>query len=247
MIDQLLKRNINNQYPELTGQLHLSLWGRVHTPPKSNSEPQPSTPETPRYAIDVEVLDETGESYQEPLILKDVPLPATGSGDQRGVFAFPQAGTIVELGFVYGLPNRPFIRSIFIEEKLIPALNTTDVLIQRDDNNFYRFDQEDNLTEHCKKIATRIADVQQRLEVKEEGTVWVGNESINIVRVLDDLIQLTQRIATTLASHTHGYTDDGKPATTKAPDQAGDFSGQGSSAGGLHDEIMGMVAKPNSG
>jgi len=74
-------------------------------------------------------------------------------------------------------------------------------------------------------VAERWAKLKQSLLLKDGGTVWLGNESSNVLRILDELIKVTRVIASTAASHTHEYTDNGTKLKIKVPDQASDFNG----------------------
>ena len=80
-------------------------------------------------------------------------------------------------------------------------------------------------------------DLKQRIKVKDGGKVWLGSESVNVLQILSDLIQVVADIANTTSSHTHPYTDNGSPMNTQAPNQSGAFSGQKSSANGLTGQL----------
>jgi hypothetical protein len=57
--------------------------------------------------VDLRVLDEHDQPDSLFPVFKSVPLPAFCAVLERDVFGFPEPGTIVELAFAYGLPNKP--------------------------------------------------------------------------------------------------------------------------------------------
>ena len=73
-------------------------------------------------------------------------------------------------------------------------------------------------------------DLKQRIKVKDGGKVWLGSESVNVLQILSDLIQVVADIANTASSHTHPYTDNGSTMNTRAPNQSGNFDAQQGSA-----------------
>jgi hypothetical protein len=241
MLEKIVKRIVRRLFPELTGGLHLSLWGQVINAPVPITEAMESTDEQPGYCVDVQLLGANGKPDTAMPLMEKVPLPVTGIGAERGLFAFPQPGALVELGFVMGLPHRPFIRSVFARGELLPKLGAADVLLAQDAANYYRIDDKGNINEQCQAVAERFAKLKQRLVVKDGGTVWLGNESSNVLRILDELIKVTSAIANTAATHIHEYTDNGTKLKTKAPDQAGEFSGQKSDADKLDSELAPIV------
>jgi len=241
MLEKIIKRLIKRLYPELTGGLHLPLWGQVINEPVSIEAAAESTDKEPGYCVDVQLLDAAGKPDEKMPLMEKVPLPLHGAGGERGFLAFPQPGALVELGFVMGLPHRPFIRSVFARGAKLPVLGAQDALIAKDAANFYRIDSNNNISEQCEAMAERFADLKQRVVVKDGGTVWLGNESSNVLRILDDLVKVVSAIADTASSHTHEYTDNGSPLNTKVPNQAGDFSGQKGDADSLDSELAPIV------
>lgn len=239
MLEATIKRIVKRLYPELTGGLHLPQWGEVINEPVPINAAAISSEDDPRYCVDVQLLNADGKHDAAMPIMQKVPLPATGSGDQRGVFIFPRPGAIVELGFIMGMPHRPFIRSIFVRNQIMPTLGTTDALMIKDEFNYYRIDGDNNdILEKCQRIAERFADVKQRVIVKDGGKVWLGNETSNVLRILDDLINLVSDIANTAASHTHTGDSGGN---TSPPNQAATFSNQADSADTLDTELAPIV------
>ncbi|MCX2834444.1 hypothetical protein [Microbulbifer thermotolerans] len=333
-MDQAVARLIDRKRPELASRLHLPLLAKVVAISDPPQQPELSEEFRPRYAVDVQLLTEQGEVDEEFPIFRSVPLPLHYAGAERGSFAFPEPGTVVELAFAYGLPDQPFIRTVLSRGTSVPALDREESLWQQNesvrqkvdagghwqrethgdiresslrrvlvaaellaeyDNEHRRVGQHsveevagakiiealgalrllsggsvnlsalDNLNlttttdinstaardqktcvgndlrEQVGNIAERVARLKQVLKVEAGGTIWVGSDSTNVLRVLEELIKVVADIAQTSANHTHEYTDDGSLLKTKIPDQAGDFSGQSEDADSLMGELAPMV------
>ena len=84
-------------------------------------------------------------------------------------------------------------------------------------------------------------DLKQRIKVKDGGKVWLGSESVNVLQILSDLIQVVADIANTASSHTHPYTDNGSPMNTQMPNQSSIFSGQQVGAQELKEQLDPIV------
>jgi hypothetical protein len=238
MLEETIKRIVKRLWPELTGDLHLPQWGRVVNVHAIEAAAA-STASEPRYCIDLQVLDKQGNDDTAVQVLTKVPLPGTGAGDQRGVFCYPKVGALVELGFILGQPNKPFIRTVLVEGVTLPALQDNDALLSKDANNSYRIDSQDNIAERCQAIAERIAKTKQRLVVEDGGKVWVGDETDNVLTLLSGLMAEVIAIANALASHKHTGVTAG-PTTTGTPDNAASYTSASSNTGGLKTTLDGI-------
>lgn len=317
-MDEQIKRITDRAHPELPSRLHLPLFARVEAISDPLQKEQLSERFRPRYAVDLQVLKETGEPDELLPVFRSVPLPANMAGIERGTYGFPEPGTLVELAFAYGLPDRPFIRTVLTEGLGVPPVAPGETVIQAapgvhqradaagnwdrrtnadilDDclryvlvcysstetvSEFYRkvrqnsteevlgvktiealgalkllsagtlnigavdnlnittaSDQNNTVGRDIKQRVGNILDslavAKQLLKVQDGGTVWLGSEAVNVLKILSDLIQVVADVANTSANHVHEYTDNGSPLKTKKPDQEGDFSGQKGSADGL--------------
>ncbi|MGH1373777.1 MAG: hypothetical protein ACRBBW_17175 [Cellvibrionaceae bacterium] len=224
MIESTIKRIVKRLWPELTGDLHLPQWGRIVTV-HAIKAPETSTPFEPLYCLDIQPLNSQGRPAAKVPVFEKVPLPATGAGDQRGVYCLPKAGSLVEFGFILGNPSKPFIRSVLVEGVKLPNLGTDDVLLSKDQENYYRIDSDDNISEECQAIADRIAKTKQRLTVKNGGKMWLGNESDNALGLLSDLMAVVISMGDALASHKHG--------SSTTANNSGTYSSASSNAGAL--------------
>ena len=167
------------------------------------------------------------------------PSPPPARETSAAYICYPKIGALVELGFILGQPNKPFIRTVLIEGATVPALQANDVLLSKDASNHYRIDSQNNIAEHCQAVAERIAAARQRLIVENGGTVWVGNESDNVLQLLSDLMGEVIAIANALAVHTHGGVQTGG-GSTAAPNNAGTYLDSGEAVNGLKGTLDGI-------
>lgn len=242
-----VKKWLFQLHPELSSRSHLLQWARVTAISDPPEKGEQNAPERPFYAVDIQPLD--AQLKPKGFEFKGVPLPLPSAGNSRGLFGFPEIGALVTYGFVDGSPAHPIITNVYGLGFTLPDLAAKELLWQQEEGVNQRCDSEGNwitetpknLNESVGEVAERIAKLKQCLVVNDGGTVWVGSESVNLVRVLDDLCQVVQQVASTAASHTHEYTDDGAPMSTQPPEQARDFKKQGKSAQKLHTDASPLV------
>jgi len=139
-IDSIVMR----KNPELAGDYHLPMFARVEAVSDPITTPSLSEQFRPRYAVDLRVLDETDNP--DPLfpLLRSVPLPAFCGGLERGVFGFPNPGAIVELAFAYGLPSKPFIRTVLSDGLSVPRVVPGELVLQASPEVVQRADEHGN-------------------------------------------------------------------------------------------------------
>ncbi|MDC6835943.1 hypothetical protein N6O71_26750, partial [Escherichia coli] len=107
-----LRRQMETQFPELaSGTLHTRL-ARVIAPTEPAILGDVADSFRPRYAVDVQLLDENGNDKSDTPVYPAVPLPVPMAGSEAGCFAYPPAGTIVEISNIEGRPDKPVIRQI---------------------------------------------------------------------------------------------------------------------------------------
>ena len=321
-MDEQIKRITERNHPELFARLHLPILGRVEAisdPVRGNALGERFRP---RYAIDVAVLKPDGQPDELVPLFRAVPLPVQSAGLERGMYGFPEPGTIVELAFAYGLPDRPFIRTVLSEGVSLPPVEPGELIHQAAPGVYQRADSAGNwhrrtdadiyddclhhalecysstvtaqefyaqvkhnsteqvlgakviealgalkllsagtanitavdnlnittasdqntkigrdLKQRIGNIVDSLAVAKQLIKVQDGGKVWLGSESVKVLQILSDLIQVVADVANTASSHTHPYTDNGSPMNTQAPNQSGAFSGQNGSA----DELRGRL------
>ncbi|HDT4622794.1 TPA: hypothetical protein QHO11_003146 [Klebsiella oxytoca] len=124
------KRQIDRFYPELAAGLHLPKLGRVTGPTDSAALGDQSDKFRPRYAVNVQLLDENGGDDDSPELVA-VPLPVTMAGPEGGFYQFPPEGTIVELGFINGRPDAPIVRNTLQDDQPLPGISPGEQLQQQ--------------------------------------------------------------------------------------------------------------------
>lgn len=228
------KRKITNVFPELAGGYHLPRWAKVVALPElpTLDDERHSDAFYPRYAVDVQLLDENGSDTE--LLLQAVPLPLSGAGNNAGQLAPPAIGSMVEIGFAYGRPDKPFIRCVLPFGWDLPAIKQGETRTQVRDGVYQHIDDKGNfenqtdesLTDIIGKLAkltceTRTVTARAEQDYRSSKT-WLGSEGENVLKLLSELMTTVSSLASTCASHNHG--------NSPPPNQAGSFSSQSSQA-----------------
>ena len=258
-MEKVIHRIVRRLFPELTNQLHLPRWGKVVALPELPTEDgeRGSDPFYPRYAVDVQLLDENGTETKSK-VLQAVPLPLPGAGDKAGRLEPPAPGSIVEIGFAYGRADKPFVRTILPFGWDLPAIKEGETRTQVREGVYRHIDEQGNFENktdkslndiigdlaqlECKTrkvIATELAQIEcetHKVTASKEQDyrspkTWIGSDGENVLKLLSELMATVSALASVCASHTHSGVAAG-PAKTAAPDQAGDFSGKASEADG---------------
>lgn len=167
-----IKRIIFRLFPEFTGRWHLPRWGKVVALPELPEEGDLSDRFYPHYAVDVQLLDEKGMEYEDKTPLQAVPLPVPGLGDHAGRLDPPAIGSIVELGFMFGQPDKPFVRCVLPLGFKLPGIKEGESRYQQRKGVYQLVDQEGNferktdqadklecLTQQIKVLENRIAEI----------------------------------------------------------------------------------------
>lgn len=123
------KRQIDRAYPELAAGLHLPRLARVIAPTDTASLGDVADPFRPRYAVNLQLLDESGNDDEGPALVA-VPLPVPLAGNEGGIYQFPSEGTVVEVGFSAGRPDQPFVRQTMQHGLMLPDIQPGEQLQQ---------------------------------------------------------------------------------------------------------------------
>lgn len=125
-----VQNQVDNAYPELAAGLHLPKTARIvaHSEPVAAGDI--SDPFRPRYAVDVQLLDADGKESGAP-VYKAVQLPLPMAGGESGMFQFPPEGTVVEIAFEGGRPDKPFIRQTLSQGNTLPDIKPGEQLQQQ--------------------------------------------------------------------------------------------------------------------
>lgn len=132
------QRQIRQAFPELAAGYHLPKFGVVVAVADKAMAGQVNDPFRPRYAADVQILDENGQSDKTVPVYKALPLPVGAGGNEQGNMATPTEGTMVELAFAYGRADKAFIRTILGYGWSLPDIAPDEQLLQQRAEVFQR-------------------------------------------------------------------------------------------------------------
>lgn len=121
-MEDVIRRCVERQFPELSGKYHLPRFGRVVGIADAPADSSMCDDFRPRLAADIEVLREDGEPDPDLPILAGVPLPMPIGGNEMGLFGFPEEGTGVVVCFAYGLPHKPYIQVVLPHGLSLPKI-----------------------------------------------------------------------------------------------------------------------------
>ncbi|MDV5033253.1 hypothetical protein [Vibrio diabolicus] len=172
------KRKINYLFPELAAGHHLPRLARVEAVTDQSQVGHENNPFRPRYAVDVQLLDENGLPDEEVPLYKAVPLPTVIGGSEQGQFATPTEGTIVEIAFAYGRSDRPFIRTILGDGWSLPELEPEELLTQQRHEVFERIDAAGNHTQATDQ--TRLIEAYEELHQVDKYLAEFGSHEVTV-------------------------------------------------------------------
>ncbi|OMA85454.1 hypothetical protein BLX62_24385, partial [Salmonella enterica subsp. enterica serovar Newport] len=172
------QRQIESHYPELASGLHLPKLARVVAPSEAVKSGNFADPFRPRYAVDVQLLDADGNPDNQTPVYSAVPLPVPMAGNDSGMFQFPPEGTLVEVAFTGGRPDKPFIRQTLPDGTSLPDIKPGEQLQQQRAEVSQRVTQAgdwvrqtDQTISETSMTRTVRADTERRELVSRETTV----------------------------------------------------------------------------
>ncbi|MEQ4974217.1 hypothetical protein ABN097_07945 [Enterobacter cloacae] len=173
-----VQRQIESHYPELASGLHLPKFGRVMNPVEAVKSGNFSDPFRPRYAVDVQLLDADGNPDKDTPVYSAVPLPVPMAGNDSGMFQFPPEGTLVEIAFTGGRPDKPFVRQTVPDGTSLPDIQPGEQLQQQRAEVSQRVTQSGDWVRQTDQTISETsmarvvkADTEQRELVSRETTV----------------------------------------------------------------------------
>lgn len=182
-----IQRQIENQFPELASGLHLPKMARVVAASESVSSGNFADPFRPRYAVDVQLLDADGNPDKTTPVYSAVPLPVPMAGNDSGMFQFPPEGTLVEVGFTGGRPDKPFVRQTMPDGTSLPDVKPGEQLQQQREGVSHRVTQggdwerqTDQVIRETSMSREVTADSEKRELVARETTVKATDKTIVI-------------------------------------------------------------------
>lgn len=180
------EKQLAKTHPEISANYHVPMFGRVVAISDICGTGNISTPFRPRYAVDIQLLDENGDDAKAP-IFKAVPLPVALGSWEKGVFCYPDIGTIADLSFAYGRADQPIIRNIYPTNIAVPAVSHGEILLQQRQEVYQRIDKVGNVTRETDQELHDIsrdhyinADYQES-NIIERKTTIAANDEVNIL------------------------------------------------------------------
>ncbi|EPA0114774.1 hypothetical protein ACQYI3_004340 [Enterobacter ludwigii] len=173
-----VQRQIESHFPELASGLHLPKFARVIAPTEVVKSGNFSDPFRPRYAVDVQLLDADGKPDAQTPTYSAVPLPVPMAGNDSGMYQFPPEGTLVEVAFTDGRPDKPFIRQTVPDGTSLPDIKPGEQLQQQRAEVSQRVTQAgdwvrqtDQTISETSMARTVKADTESRELVSRETTI----------------------------------------------------------------------------
>ncbi len=163
------KRELDDMLPEVAAGYHLPIFGRVEAVRDSATAGQVADPFRPRFAIDVQVLNEDMQPDENIPVYRSIPLPVHMSGHESGLLAYPLEGTIVEIAFAYGRSDLPLIRGIYGRDYALPTIAPGEQLQQQREEVSRRIDAAGNITDQTDQTFTSKAFKQAEQAHKYTG------------------------------------------------------------------------------
>lgn len=179
-----IQRQVESVYPELASGLHLPKFARVEAPSEDVTSGNIADPFRPRYAVDLQLLDDDGQPAANTPIYPAVPLPVPMAGSESGMFQFPPPGTLVEVGFTGGRPDKPFVRQSVPQGHNLPSVKPGEQLQQQRDGVSQRvtvagdWERQTDQTIRENSMSREItADDETRKVVARETTVQATDKT----------------------------------------------------------------------
>ncbi len=218
---EAIKRLVNRLYPELKAGYHTPMLGRIERITKAPADGGQCTMDEPLYAVDIQPLDEHFKDKGK--LFRDVVVGMAYAGNERGFFALPDPGCIVEFCFAYASPKLVFIRGVIPWGIKLPPVDTDEAKWHKNRQIWQGYDKNDNWQRHttadiqesCDKVRQCTAKAKQLLKAPK---TWVGSDQENLLQIIVDCIEELESVLGIIAGHTHNSGQVG------IPDQTGDIS-----------------------
>lgn len=172
------KRKVEKEFPELAAGHHLPRFGQVKAVRGNASAGHIADPFRPRYAVDVQLLDENMQVDESVPLYKSIPLPINLSGSEAGLFGYPLEGCIVEVAFAYGRNDLPIVRAIYGRDFSLPTIEPGEQLQQQRGEVSNRYDAAGNQTEQTDQHQSKRAYKQSDNADHYQGDF--GTHQINV-------------------------------------------------------------------
>ena len=192
-----IKRIVLRLFPELSHGYHLPMLGRVEAITDAPKDGGRCTLERPRFALDIQPLDEHLQPKGE--LLRDITMATPYAGQHRGFFALPDPGCIIEFCFSYAMPNLIHVRGVIPWGLELPAVDSGEAKWQHSKECYQGYDKDGNWHQ-IGKIHQNRAAIKQ---IMKSPKTWCGSDQENVLKILSDFMQDTAEALDIIASHTH--------------------------------------------
>ena len=170
------RKQIAREFPELAAGYHLPVMAEVLAVPDAPDKGGINDNYRPRLAVNVVLLN---NEYQGTEIFLDaVPMAIMGGGNERGFFALPQKGTLVELAWMNGCPERPFVRSVLGDRQALPWIDEHTMAWQQSEEVKQTVDNAGNWT---RETTATIKDKSHTHEIETHKKIEILGEEIKRV------------------------------------------------------------------
>ena len=181
-MEDAIRRSVERQFPELTGGYHLPRFARVIGVADAPASAGICDDFRPRYAVDLQLLDENDEPDPALPVLAGVPLPLSVGGDEMGFLGFPEEGTRVVVCFAYGLPSKPYVQTILPHGLSLPKVPKGDQVWQHSESAQQRVDADGNWSRQTDgrirdKSIDREVESLTNIERHQSSTVEIDDHS----------------------------------------------------------------------
>ena len=185
-MEDAIRRSVERQFPELTGGYHLPRFARIIGVADAPASAGICDDFRPRYAVDLQLLDENDEPDPALPVLAGVPLPLSVGGDEMGFLGFPEEGTRVVVCFAYGLPSKPYVQTILPHGLSLPKVPKGDQVWQHSEAAQQRVDADGNWSRLTDgrirdKSIDREVESLTNIERHQSSTVEIDDHSTESV------------------------------------------------------------------
>lgn len=180
------RRQAEQEFPELAAGLHLPKIGRVEAISDTTGAGDLSDPFRPRFAVNVQLLDEDGKPDSSVPVYQAVPLPVGFGGNDSGLLQYPTPGTLVEIGFSEARPDKPIIRQVLAQGLTLPAVAADEQVQQARAGVQHKTNSRGDVSRETDQALTESARVRRvtidedHTEAAERHTTITGDDAIQI-------------------------------------------------------------------
>lgn len=146
----------------------------------------PSDPFRPRFAVNIQLLDEDGKPDLTVPVYYGVPLPVGFGGSDSGLLQYPAPGTLVELAFNEARPDRPHVRQVMAQGLTLPAVAADEQVQQARSGVLHKTNSRGDVSRETDQVLTETARLRQ--VTADEETTDVSERRASVTG--DDILRV---------------------------------------------------------